>query len=170
MEQLWYGVYARIDLKKCTVRIQDGSNPAKHVDCEIADGTVSYDETRTIEYLLERGLIDEVREGDQVPVDVSFEFKWTYLVHRNSGACTIEEAIKGTFTGWTSSDSDACRPYAVDIVVIYQPSPSTCGDQEVYTFPDFGWVKLAHSFNDAKVAVTGKCNTNVITPIRGANS
>ena len=89
-------------------------------DVELAD--------RTIEYILDRGLIDEVREGDEVPVDVSFEFNWIYLTGSpSSGALpTIKDALTrvGNASAWVSSDPDGCSPYAVDIEILYEPSCS----------------------------------------------
>ena len=71
MQTIWKTVFAQIDLKHCTIRISDGAGA--YIDVKIGEGNLSYTERRTIEYTLNRGLLDEVREGDQVPMDVSLD-------------------------------------------------------------------------------------------------
>jgi hypothetical protein len=128
----------------------------------------------TLTIKLDRGILDEVREGDQIPVAVSFDFIWDYLIGPSSGSGsggtpTIEDALKqrGAAAGWTSSDSDTCRPYAVDLVVLYTPDCST-GDQEEIVLADYRWEQLAHDLSAGTVASSGNCNVTQATPTRSA--
>jgi len=138
----------------------------------VGEGNLSYTRARTVEYLLDRGNLDEVREGDQVPLDVSLDFVWEYISGLPaSGIPTIEEAMtnEGEASAWNSSDaSQPCRPYAVDIEVTYLPTPSTCGDKEVITFPDFRWESMDHDLRAGTVSVSGKCNALKPTAVRSA--
>jgi len=155
MSQPWVPVYAQIDIKFAVITITT-------VEVTIGEGNLTYSEQRTIEYTLDRGLLDEVREGDEVPVDVSFDFTWTEM----SGG-TIKDAIVGN-TGFTSSDADTCRPYACDIVVTYTPSPSGCGSATVITLPDFRWESIDHDLRAGTFSISGKCNAKEPTVTREA--
>ena len=171
MRKLWMTVYAVIDLKDATITIIDGSTPANELEVKIGEGNLTYSEKRNMQYILDRGALDEVREGDEVPVDVSMNFTWEYL-RGSVGTPTIEEALKniGEAAAWESSDADACRPYAVDIKILYKPTPVACGDQEVIILSDFRWEDLNHDLRGGAVAVTGKCNVTQATVTRQANS
>jgi len=150
---------SQIDLKNCTFTLSDGSATAKTFEIKIGEGNLTWTVARNIEYTLDRGDFDEVREGDKVPMDVSFDFVWEYL-KPTSSEDTIEGGIKGgTYVnpGWVSSDADACRPYAVDIIV--ENDPGACGDTETYTFNDFRFESLAHDMRAGTVSCTGKCNS-----------
>jgi len=160
----------RIDLKNCKVYI-NGGGVGESIEIKIGEGSVDYTETQEREYLLDRGSIDDVRNGDDTPVDVSIAFTWEYLRSVSGEDITPEEAFKrvGAASEWTSSDSDPCRPYAVDVVIVHEPECTTATSPlETYTLPDFRWESMPHSFNDASVTVTGKCNVTSITPVRSA--
>ena len=171
--ELWYAVHAQIQLRDCTMQIRDGSGSPKLLTVKIGDGNLTYDEKRTIEYTRDRGILDEVREGDDEPMDVSLDMQWTYL-RGASPTPSVEEAIKGiglaVSAGWKSSDSDACRPYAVDLIILNKPTPSTCGAQELIILPDFRWETMNHDPRAGTVACTGKCNASQATVVRSANS
>jgi len=163
---------AQIDLKQATVTIKDGAGNSLEV--RIGEGNLTYTETKTMEYKLNRGILDEVREGDQVPVAVTFDFVWDYLKGPSSassagGTPTIEDALKrrGGAAGWTSSDSDTCRPYAVDLVILYTPSCAT-GDKEEIVLEDFRVETLNHDLSAGTVAAAGNCNVTEATVTRSA--
>jgi len=127
--------YATLDLKDATIKIKDGSS--NDIEVKIGTGNLTYTERQTVEYILNRGLIDEVRLGDQVPMDVSMQFTWLY-VQPGSGqtggqVITIEDAIKGkgSAASWDSSDADPCRPYAVDIEITLDPSCAASATQVI---------------------------------------
>ncbi|TRZ53168.1 MAG: hypothetical protein D4S01_01750 [Dehalococcoidia bacterium] len=163
---------AQIDLKQATVTIKDGAGHSLEV--RIGEGNLTYTEAKTMEYKLNRGLLDEVREGDQVPIAVAFDFVWDYLKGPSSasgsgGTPTIEDALKkrGAAAAWTSSDSDECRPYAVDLVILYTPDCST-GDKEEITLPDYRFESLAHDVGAGTVASSGNCNATDAIVVRSA--
>ena len=157
---------ARLDLKKCTIRIK-GGGAGESLEIKIGDGSLDYTEQKNREYLMDRGLLDDVRDGDEVPMEVSMAFTWEFLRSDGAESITPEEALKrtGAAATWTSTDEDACRPYAVDIEVEYEPECSPTKD-ELYVFPMFRWENLAHSFKDASVSVSGKCMATEATVSR----
>jgi len=158
----------RIDLKDAVIKLKDGGG--QELEIKIGEGNLTYSEKKSIKYMPDRGLLDDVVEGDEVPMDVSFSFIWQYLKGPSSSSTqpstgagavpTIEDALKqsGAALFWVSTDTDACRPYAVDIEITYAPTPSTCGDQEVILLADFRYEELNHDLRNASVACSGKCN------------
>ena len=154
---------AAIDLKRTTLVVKDGASGS--ITVKIGEGNLTFSEKRNMEYVLDRGILDTVKEGDQVPVEVKFDFMWEYISGSTVGTA-LRDIVSGS-SNYTSTDTDACRPYACDIEVTYQPVPSTCGDSEVITFPDFRMESLDYDLKAATVSCTGKCNVTRISTTRG---
>lgn len=158
---------SRIDIKNTTFRLEDGGSNILAV--KVADGTVTYNEQKQREFLLDRGVIDTVRDGDEIPMDVQFQFAWEFLTAvASSGTPTIEDALKkrGEASGWTSSNPDACQPYSVDLKAVNIPDCAT-EEPEVYTFPMFYYESLGHDFKAGTVQSSGRCNATEPTVQRG---
>lgn len=162
---------AAIDLKKAVLTVKDGGTTPNTVTVKIGEGNLTFSEKRNMEYTLDRGLLDTVKEGDQVPVEVKFDFMWEYI-SGTSVVAGLRDIIQGTTTpvAHVSTDTDACRPYACDVEVVYTPTPSTCGDKETITFPDFRWESLEFDLRAATISCSGKCNVTQITALREAQT
>jgi hypothetical protein len=167
--------YLLIDLKNTAIKLLDGTTPtALELEIKIGEGNVTWDETRNVEYILDRGRIDEVRLGDEVPMDINFDFIWEFLSGDTSSAGalpTVEDVLKnrGNASTWISSDPDTCRPFAIDIVLENIPPCGTGGspaEQEIITLPDFRYTSLSHDLRAATVAVTGQSNATEATSVR----
>ncbi|MCK5019883.1 MAG: hypothetical protein KAS32_22700 [Candidatus Peribacteraceae bacterium] len=167
-------MFARINLKNAYIKLQDGATAANSLTIKIGDGNLTYSEKKTMEYELDRGVLDDVREGDDVPIDVSFDVVWEYITGSGGtgAAGTAEDFLKqvGAYSGNTSSDPDACRPYAVDVIIEYQPEPFSCGDKETITLADFRYESLDHDLSNASISCTGRCNITKATTVRAAQS
>lgn len=140
----------------------------RFVEVKIGDGTLSYTENRELEYVLDRGTLDTVREGDDQPVEVNMDFIWEFLRSATGDPPSVEDAIKnrGEASDWETSDTeDACAPYAVDIEIEYVPP---CGGEqrEFILLQDFRWDSLEHNAVDAVVSMTGRCNVKEATVSR----
>ena len=73
-------VFAQISLKFATMKLIDGTAVTpEEIEIKIGEGNLTWTEAKTMEYLLDRTLLDEVRAGDEIPMDVSFDFIWDYL-------------------------------------------------------------------------------------------
>ena len=135
-------------------------------------GNLTWTENIEYEYLPDRGTLDDVVEGDEQPVAVDFQFKFDYLKSA-SGAATpsVYEALHniGNAASWVSTDSDLCRPYAVDIVIENVPNCST-GDNETYTFSDFRVESVNPDIGGAQVSASGRCNITRPTITRTAKT
>jgi hypothetical protein len=127
---------------------------------KVGDGEVNYEETKTREYELDRGELDDVVDGDDEPMTVNLSMKWEEIASAPGATfATPEEALKqkGAAADWESTDSDECRPYAIDIIIEHVPRCST-GYVERVTLPEFRHESLPHNYNDGTINVTGRCN------------
>lgn len=164
MYKVWKATFASIDLKYATITVKDGTTPVSaqnSLEIKIGEGNLTYTERREIIYTTDRGTLDDVREGVQQPMDVAFDFLWEYITAlTGSGTPTVEDALKkkGEASTWVSTDSDTCRPYAVDLVISYVPDCTPTGNTEVITLPDFRYEELNHDLTAASISCTGKCN------------
>lgn len=130
------------------------------VEVKVGEGNLSFVEKRAVVYTLDRGALDEVKLGDEEPVEVSLDFTWVWLYAASGEAVTIEDALKNRngASAWVSSDSDTCRPYALDLVIENVPPCSDGTKAEVITLADFRYEQLSHDAKAGAVAMTGKCN------------
>jgi hypothetical protein len=157
----------RIDIKNTTFRFEDGGS--NQLNIKVGDGTVTYSEKKPREFLLERGSIDTVRDGDQVPMDLSFQLAWEFLTGAPADTVpTPEDALKqvGDASAWVSSNPDACQPYCIDVVAIRDPICAT-EVTEQYTFQQFYYEDLAHDFKAGTISCTGRCNSFEADVVRG---
>lgn len=165
---------AVIDLKKCIIKFKDGSGTPKELQIKIGEGTISYDEKRNIIYDMDRGKLDSVRAGDEVPMDVRLTIRWEWLKSLTGASVpTPEEVLKrngvAATLGWTSSDADLCAPYAIDIEIKFDPDCSDLG-YETIILPDFRWESLGHDPKAGTLDVSGKCNAKMASVTRTAQS
>lgn len=151
---------AQIDLKNATVKFKDGTTPTPNeIEVVIGDGTLSYTETKTREYKLNRGRLRNVRNGDETPVEVSMQFVWEFLTASTGLTPTIEDVLKqrGEASDWVTTGADECEPYSVDIEVLYEPECSDVENEKI-TLAEFRYETLEHNLKDGVVSVSGKCN------------
>lgn len=156
---------AQFDLKNCTVVIQD-SGAAHSISLKVCEGVLSYTEKKNMRYIRDRGLLSTVVEGDQEPVDVKFDAIWEHLKQGSGETATVEDAVKqrGGASAWVSSDSDACAPYAVDIVI----TQASCGgaQTETITLSFFRYESIDHDAKNGTLVLSGKCNITQATVAR----
>jgi hypothetical protein len=110
----------------------------------------------------------KVKEGNEVPVEVSLEFVYEHVTTGTSEDITPVDAIKqvGSAVDWISSSTDQCEPYAVDLIVQHDVPCGTTQD-ETLTFSDFRWESLDFDLSAATISVSGKCNVSSVTAARG---
>jgi hypothetical protein len=139
----------------------------RQIEVKIGEGNLTYTENKEYEYLLDRGDLDTVREGNQVPMDVVLEFVYEFVRTGTNEAITPIDALKGIggAADWVSSAPDACSPYSVDVEVEHEPP---CGntESEVTIFPEFRPDTLEFNLNDATISATGRCNATEPTITR----
>ena len=136
---------------------------------KVGEGNLTFTENTPREYLKNRGLLDTVRNADEEPMDVSFDFVWEFLAGSLTGNTpTIKEVLKrqGKASTWVSTSSDLCEPYCTDIVIYYDPA---CGGEntERVDLKYFRSETLEHNLRDAQCSCTGKCNVTGAVETRG---
>lgn len=186
----------RIDMKnvvlflKSATDLESSPNPTsvQWMALEFGEGNLTWTiNDAAIEYMPDRGILDDVRAGDQAPLDISFEGKYTKII-RTAGTekYSIAEMIKGyeyqetdhltyALAGirepWlvydsTGADQIGCPPYACELEMHNNPKLS-CGDisivGEAQLFRYFRADSVAVDTRAAQISVTGK--SNVIIPM-----
>jgi hypothetical protein len=154
MTRVFISVFAQLDLKFATIELIDGANTK--VVVKLGEGNLTWTERRNIEYTLDGGALSEVREGDEAPVDVRLDAVWESI----TGSTSPVPIIKG-LDSYVSSDTDACRPYACDIVVTYDPN--CAGGGAKITLADFRWEQVDFDMRAGTFSFTGKCNIKAAT-------
>lgn len=153
-------------LTSAVVDNEDFTVSGRMLEVTIGEGNLTFDEKRPLEYKKNRGKLDVVRLADEEPVDVNFQFAWTYLSSGTGDTVpSVEEALTqtGLADDWVSTGID-CEPYAVNLIILRTPSGCSAGDPiEKITLPDFRYTSLAHDPKAGTVTCQGTCNvTRVI--------
>lgn len=133
----------------------------QQIEVTIGDGNLTYTENRELEYELDRGELDSVRQGDDQPMEVTLDMVYEFVTTGTSETITPVDALKrkGGAVEWVSSSADACEPYAVDLEVQHEPSCASAGvEDEITLFPDFRWDSLEFDLREATISATGRCN------------
>jgi hypothetical protein len=143
---------------------------SQRIEVKIGEGNLTWTEAKEYEYLLDRGDLDTVREGDEQPVEVSLEFVYEYVTTQTGKDITPVDAIKqsGEANEWVSSSADLCEPYAIDMVVFHCLPCGTDYNERV-TLADFRWESLEYDLGEATIAVSGRCNVSEATVNRSAS-
>jgi len=139
----------------------------QQIDIKIGEGNLTYTEAKEYEYLLDRGVLDTVKEGDEQPLEVSLEFVYEHVKTGTSEAITPVDALKNKAGAveWVSAGSDLCEPYCVDVEIEHDP-PCGTTQEELTILPEFRYDSLEFNLQDATIAVAGKCNATEATITR----
>jgi len=136
----------------------------------IGEGTLAYSEKKPREFVKDRGNLDTVRDADQEPMDVSFDFIWDFIVNEAGGSTpTVEEALKYTGVAvtntWLTTATDVCQPYCIDIEVVNAPECTTVED-EFTMVEEFYYESLDHDAKEGTVSCSGRSNRVVAVHTR----
>lgn len=131
----------------------------QQIEVKIGDGNLTYSEHKEYEYELDRGNLDTVREGDEVPMDVNMDFVYEHVTTGTSETISVVDALKrkNGAVSWISTSNDPCEPYCVDVEVEHQP-PCGSSEVEMTVFPDFRYDDLDFDLREATISATGRCN------------
>jgi hypothetical protein len=155
---------AGLPLNEAVITIQ-----GRMLNIKVGDGSISYDTARTVEYEMDRGLIDAAVEGDDVPVAVNMSLTYEYLTAlTGSDIPTPKDALKqrGEAADWVTAGADPCEPYAVKIEIDYHPPCDI--PHEITVLPEFRAESINHDLQGSTLSVRGQCKVKDVTPIRRA--
>lgn len=159
---------AKIDLKDATIKILDGGTGTgqESITVKLGDGNLTWSRRRNMEYIMDGGNLDGVREGDQEPVELSLDAVWEFITASTGNTPTIEDALtqSGEASSWVSSGADDCEPYAVDIEITYNPNCGSVGTETI-TFSEFRYEQIDHDLRAGTFAISGRCNEVAPSPV-----
>lgn len=137
------------------------------IEVKIGDGNLTYSEKRNFKYVKNKGNLDTVREEDKEPVEIKMDATWEFIKADSGDPPTIEDALKkrGNASTWITSAADTCEPYAVDIIIVYDP-PCSGEDDETITLSDFRYETFEHDLKAGTFSISGKCNVVEATVAR----
>ena len=140
----------------------------QQLEVKLGDGDAKWDTNKQYKYDLDRGLLDAVRQGDDVPLDLTVTATWEHVRTGTLEVVTPVDAMDqvGGAAEWVSSSADLCEPYAVDVKIVHAPQ-CVATQKETYLFPDFRAEKKSFDIKNASIACSGKCNVTVPTISRG---
>jgi hypothetical protein len=185
----------KIDLKNCTLFIRrtpeaatpPGSTQGDYLIVKFGEGNFNYTIRRNFTYELDRGKLDDVRRGDEAPLDVSFGGKYEYIQSINPGVdplktdlanayrnqLTLQEAMRGKRFDpalthpWVDAGVEreewlACSPYCTALE-LHNDLRRECPDLlnvpgEALLFRYFRAEAVDNDTKAGTVAVTGKAD------------
>ena len=142
---------------------------AQQLDVKLGDGNLTWTVNKEYEYLLDRGNLDTVREGDQQPLDVTLDSVYEQITTGTSETISPYDAMNGVggASEWVSASTDLCEPYAVDLEV-FHTQPCGTAEDETTDLPDFRYDTLEVDVDAATISFTGRCNAVAPTITRSA--
>ena len=152
---------AIIDLKHCTLTIKGASGGSQEdVVIKLGEGTLTSNTQRNMEYRLDGGSLDNIREGDEVPMEVSFEGIWETLhtsgASGQGSAYSILQALKAE--GNSTDTADPCRPASCDLELVFDNLNCASDQDQTITYPYFRYESFQMDANAGTISVSGKCN------------
>lgn len=139
------------------------------LEIKVGDGNITYDTDRELEYELDRGQLDAVVEGNEVPVSLNLDLVYEYLAAATGATVPMPKDVlrkRGLAADWVTAGADPCEPYAIKVEVDYHPQCAL--PHEITTFPEFRVETLSHDLQNSTIAARGRCKISDITPIRRA--
>jgi hypothetical protein len=130
---------------------------------KVGEGTITWSEKKPREFKMDRGRLDQVRNADEQPMEVSVQLMYEELTASNPSTDppTPEDALKrrGAAAGWISTNTeDPCSPYSINIRLRHIPPNCTAVDIEQVVLPMFYYESLDHDPKAGTIACQGKCN------------
>jgi hypothetical protein len=147
----------KFSLRNATIELIGGNISTEKITIKIGDGNLTFTEYQNREYTLDRGLLDEVRPGDEQPMDASFAFNWEWFESIGTEDVTPREVLNGE-AGWTSTDTDDCREPSISIVISNAVLCGSSTTTEKITLPYYRNEQLAYDSKAGTISATGKCN------------
>ncbi len=138
---------------------------------KVGEGNITWSEKKPREYKKDRGILDQVRNADEEPMDVNFQLMYEELTASDpmNDPPTPEDALKqrGAAADWVSADTDdPCSPFCINIRLDWTPPNCTEIDKERVILPRFYYSQLDHDPKAGTIAVQGTCNATEATVTR----
>ena len=153
---------SQISLRDAEVVFVDGTGPTPNeLIITVGEGNLTWTESRPLEYTSNRGLIEDRKLADDVPMSVSLDLRWDYYRGKNGGGEPPSPMdvihFENNASTWVSTDTDPCRPKCIDIVIHYRPDCAETDSDETITLPKFFAEDKAFDLREGTIALTGTC-------------
>lgn len=157
-----------MDLKDCTVTLRDGTSPTPfELEIKFDEGNLQYTVARNIEVKKDRGELDYLKEGDQEPMKLQFEGRFSAVKSSSGDPVTVQEFLyKNGNAAAYKSTGGVCAADTVDIVVEVDHACGTTVEDEIITFEDFAYESVGGDFKAGTISVQGICNAVKPTSVR----
>ena len=141
----------------------------QQVYIKIGDGNLTYTEHRDYQYLLDRGLLDTVREPKDVPMDVKLDAVYEHITSGTSdNVCPMERAEGAQQRGGMGQfGSRRLRAVLRGRAGGLQPALRPV-NRETTVFPMFRAETREINYSAATIVFTGKCMAKEPTVYRGS--
>jgi len=148
------------NLRDGVVTLYDLTRTA-HMTIALDEGDLSWTQTQNVIEVMDRGVLDHIRAGDESPMDISFTIKYQNL--QADTVTTAYEAIRGVGEAatWDSTRNEDVYCFSADFRVL-NTSDTT---EETISFRDCFYTSLEFSEGDEydTLAVTGRSFTTAPT-------
>jgi len=144
------------DLRDAQITFRDGATPANTLTITADEGTLTWTEPQSLNVLLNRGALAEFQDGDEAPVDVSFDFFWAdYLTDAANPLPYDALRREHAAAAWQSTRPPG-ESYCLDVILTVQGHGAE--PDEIITFEDFAKESVNPSENTERnsVSVAGK--------------
>lgn len=126
---------------------------------KVGDNDFEWNEPNEPIFDLDRDVLDGVRSGPEVPMELNYASVLNFLVASSGQPVTPYEALHrtGGAADWHTTSIDPCEPYCIDVFILDIPP---CGSElaEVMYFRRFYPTNKRGSIRDAVLEIVGKCN------------
>lgn len=132
------------------------------LEVKFGEGNLTWTVATPREYTRNRGVLYGVRNGPEEPLALELGAMYEYI-RGTSSTPSLYDALyqKYAATSWSSTDSDACNPYAVDLE--FDNRPGACSTREVIIFPQFRPTEFNPDPEAGTISLSGSCN--VVHPV-----
>ena len=151
----------KVSLKDATIKLVGGAT-GEEITLKIGDGNATWTEFQNRDYTLDRGNLDEVRDGDDQPMEVSIDCNWEWLASITGEDVTPREVLLD-LAGWTSTDTDTCRPNSIDVEITIEKVCGNYTETEVILLPYYRNEQIDYDPDAGQLSCTGKCNATAAT-------
>jgi hypothetical protein len=126
----------------------------------VGDGNLSWSEKKPREFKKDRGLLYQVRNADEEPMDVTLQMMYEFLTASTGEPPTPVDVLKrrGEAATWKSTATDQCSPYCVNIRLDHTPAGCTAYERERVVLPFFYYEQMDPNPKEGSINVQGKCN------------
>lgn len=138
------------NLRDGVVKFQDGAGTPEEITLVLEDGGLSWEEKQNVINILDRGILDHQRKGDEEPVTGSIKFKFIQFIKQSSESDpTPYEVVTntGAASSWTTTNSDGADVFNFRMILEI-PSPISGEQAERITFEKVAVTSLSFEEGD----------------------